>query len=130
MINYPRNYGKKCYDCQVFDPEIQRLLWHLLAETRGGEVRARIIELLRERSYNINQLAQLLALNYKAVEHHMDVLTKNNLVVTRERYGVLYFLSQFFLGSHGYFRRNLQQVRPVEAVNQIPPKKILAKIVE
>jgi len=79
------------------DPELRRLLWYLLAGTRGGENRIRIIELLHERPYNINQLAQILRLNYKAVEHHMNVLLKNNLVLTKgEKYGVLYFLTPYF----------------------------------
>ena len=73
------------------------MLWYLLAGSRGGENRAKIIDLLQHRPYNINQLAQLLGLDYKAVEHHIDVLRKNNLVISKgEKYSVLYFLSPYF----------------------------------
>jgi DNA-binding transcriptional ArsR family regulator len=34
------------------------------------------------------------ALNYKTVRHHLDVLEKNELVVTTgQRYGKMYFIS-------------------------------------
>lgn len=73
---------------------MKRLLWWLLAGTRGGEMRARIISLLKERPYNANQLAQELGVDYKTVRHHLRVLLKNRIVVAKgERYGRLYFLS-------------------------------------
>jgi predicted transcriptional regulator len=56
----------------------------------------KIIELLKDRPYNINQLAEVLKLDYKAVQHHILVLEKNNLVVkVGERYGILYFISNY-----------------------------------
>ena len=87
------------------DPDFRRLLWYLLAGTRGGDNRIKIIELLHDRPYNINQLAQALEVNYKAVEHHMRVLLKNNLVLTKgEKYGVLYFLTPYFENQFEAFR--------------------------
>lgn len=76
------------------DPELRRLLWYLLGGTRGGENRARIIRELRNRPSNLNQLANKLSLEYRAVKHHIDVLLKNSLVVTKgEHYGMTYFLN-------------------------------------
>ncbi len=87
------------------DPELRRLLWYLLAGSRGGENRIKIIEFLHERPYNINQLAQLLGIDYKAVEHHMDVLQKNSLVLTKgEKYGVLYFLTPYLEAHYDTFK--------------------------
>ena len=40
------------------DPSVKRLLWFLFAGSRGGDNRIRIIDLLKEHPYNINQLAR------------------------------------------------------------------------
>lgn len=62
------------------DPSVKRLLWFLFAGSRGGDNRIRIIDLLKEHPYNINQLAEALRLDYKAVQHHITVLEKNNII--------------------------------------------------
>jgi DNA-binding transcriptional ArsR family regulator len=78
------------------DPEAKRLLWYLFAGSRGGENRIRIIDLLKDRPHNMNQLAEALGLDYKAVQHHVGVLEKNNMVTrVGEKYGVLYFISNY-----------------------------------
>lgn len=78
------------------DPSAKRLLWFLFAGSRGGENRIRIIDLIKERPYNMNQLAEALGLDYKAIQHHVNVLEKNNMVTRAgEKYGVLYFISNY-----------------------------------
>lgn len=78
------------------DPEAKRLLWFLFAGSRGGENRIRIIDHLKDRPYNMNQLAEVLGIDYKAVQHHIGVLEKNNMVSKAgEKYGVLYFISNY-----------------------------------
>ncbi|MGI0078471.1 MAG: ArsR/SmtB family transcription factor [Nitrososphaerales archaeon] len=78
------------------DPELRRLLWYLLGGTRGGENRARIIHELFVRPSNMNQLSTKLNLDYRAIQHHVEVLRKNNLVTPHgERYGLTYFLNQW-----------------------------------
>jgi DNA-binding transcriptional ArsR family regulator len=80
----------------MIDPDARRLLWFLFAGSRGGENRIRIISLLKERPYNTNQLAEAMGLDYKAIQHHMSVLEKNNMVTKAgEKYGVLYFISPY-----------------------------------
>jgi predicted transcriptional regulator len=77
-------------------PEVRRLLWYLFAGSRGGENRIRIVDALKERPQNMNQLADMLNVDYKAVQHHIGVLEKNNMVTkTGEKYGVVYFISNF-----------------------------------
>jgi DNA-binding transcriptional ArsR family regulator len=72
----------------------KRLLWWLIAGTRGGVNRARIINLLYERPYNANQLASLLNLDYKTVRHHIEFLMKHDVLVQQgEGYGSVFFLS-------------------------------------
>ncbi len=78
------------------DPEAKRLLWFLFAGSRGGENRIRIIDLLKDRPHNMNQLADAMGVDYKAVQHHVGVLEKNNMVTkVGEKYGVLYFVSNY-----------------------------------
>jgi DNA-binding transcriptional ArsR family regulator len=78
------------------DPNAKRLLWFLFAGSRGGDNRMKIIDLLKERPYNINQLSESLGLDYKAIQHHILVLQKNNMVTKMgEKYGVLYFISNY-----------------------------------
>ena len=52
--------------------------------------------LLLEKPFNTHQLSQELDLDYKAVQHHMKVLEKNNMVTkVGEKYGAVYHLSNF-----------------------------------
>lgn len=73
----------------------KRSLWNILAGTRGGVTRINIIELLRERPYNVNQLHEKLNLDYKTIQHHIKVLSGVNVITTEEKgkYGSMYFLS-------------------------------------
>jgi len=81
------------------DPELRGLLWFLLGGTRGGENRARIIRKIRERPWNMNQLANELDLQYKAVQHHVKVLQRSSIIVSSgEKYGVTYSLSPWMSG--------------------------------
>ncbi len=78
------------------DPSTKRLLWFLFAGSKGGANRIRIIDLLIEQPYNTNQIAESLKLDYKAVQYHLSVLEKNNLISKEgEKYGTLYFLSNY-----------------------------------
>lgn len=78
------------------DPSAKRLFWYLFAGSRGGENRIKIILRLKEQPYNTNQLAEAMGLDYKAIQHHLDVLTKNNLIIKQgEKYGVLFFISPY-----------------------------------
>jgi len=78
------------------DPNAKRLLWYLFAGSRGGDNRIRIIDLLKDHPYNMNQLAEALCVDYKAAQHHIGVLEKNNMVSKAgEKYGVLYFISNY-----------------------------------
>lgn len=75
---------------------LNRRLWYLIAGTRGGINRAKIIWLLREHPSNANAIAEALHLDYKTVRHHLDVLRTNDVVMSREAdngYGTRYALS-------------------------------------
>lgn len=76
---------------------MEKALWYILAGTRGGENRARIIRLLDERPRNANKLAEALDVDYNTVRHHLDVLLEHNVVERGgEDYGAMYFLTDQF----------------------------------
>lgn len=73
---------------------MKKILWWLIAGTKGGINRARIIRELNNRPYNAHQLAENLHLDYKTVRHHIKVLEDNNVITASgEKYGTMYFLS-------------------------------------
>lgn len=78
------------------DRQTRKLLLYLFTGTRGGYTRLRIIMLLIERPLNTHQLSKELGLDYKAIQHHMKVLEKNNLVTkVGDKYGAIFHLSNF-----------------------------------
>ena len=78
------------------DPHARRLLWFAFAGSRGGLNRLRIITALKEKPQNTNQLANELGLDYKSIQHHINVLEKNNLISKEgEKYGIIFFISTF-----------------------------------
>ncbi len=78
------------------DKQTRKILLYLFTSTRGGFTRLRIIMHLLDQPYNTHQLAKVLDLDYKAVQHHMKVLQKNNMVSKiGEKYGAIFHLSNF-----------------------------------
>jgi DNA-binding transcriptional ArsR family regulator len=77
--------------------QFKYLLGWLIAGSRGGPMRAKIIEILKETPRNANQLATLLEVDYKTIRHHIDILEKNNMITSAGGsggvYGITYFLS-------------------------------------
>lgn len=73
---------------------MEAVLWQVLAGTRGGPNRARILNAIRERPRNANRLAEETGLAYQTVRHHLDVLERNDVVTsTDEEYGAVYLPS-------------------------------------
>ncbi len=78
-------------------PYAKNLLFFVFAGSRGGENRVKIMTALQNSPRNINQLANDLGLNYRAIQHHIEVLEKNNIITkVGEKYGATYFPSTFF----------------------------------
>ena len=75
---------------------MKNLLWYLVAGTKGGETRGRIIDFLEKKPSNANKIAEMLKLDYKTVRHHLKILEKNNIITTvnKDKYGAVYFLSE------------------------------------
>ena len=91
---------------------MKQVLWYVLAGTRGGYNRIRIIEALKERPYNANQLSEKLGMDYRTIRHHLKVMTDNNILArpAGESYGSMYFLSgimEKYMGTFEDIRKNL-----------------------
>lgn len=73
----------------------RKLLWWLLAGSRGGKNRFRIIRSLEKKPKNANQLAESLQLDYKTIKHHLKKLRENNIIdAVGDNYGQNYFLTE------------------------------------
>ena len=90
---------------------LKYLLGWLIAGTRGGVTRAKIIEALRERPQNANQLAKLLEMDYRTIRHHLKVLEKNRIITSAgEGYGTTYFLSPQMEENYALFEEIMNKI--------------------
>jgi len=96
---------------------LRQLLWYLIAGTRGGVNRARILETLRARPHNAHQLSESLGLDYRTVRHHLDLLQKNGLITrpAGDAYASPYFLSAYLEANYEVFEEIRKNIRPEEA---------------
>jgi len=70
------------------------VLWQVLASSRGGPTRVKLVRALDERPRNANQLAEELDLDYTTVRHHLDVLMENTVVDrSDDDYAAVYLLT-------------------------------------
>ena len=73
---------------------MEGVLWYLLASSRGGPTRVRLLRAIEHRPRNANQLATALELDYTTVRHHLDVLLDNNVVRRAgDDYGAVYLFT-------------------------------------
>ena len=90
---------------------LKYLLGWLVAGTRGGLTRAKIIMKLKEAPQNANQLASHLKMDYRTIRHHLRVLEKNRIVVSAgEGYGTTYFLSPVMEENYALFEEIVKKI--------------------
>ena len=102
---------------EYFDPRFKRILWYLIASTRGGTNRAKILGLLNSNPANPNQIATQLQIDYKTAIHHLKVLSENGLVITDklDSYGATYFLTPLMEKNYPTFQALLSKIRKNES---------------
>ena len=71
------------------------ILWGIIAGTRGGPNRAKILNLLYSKSLNEFQISKELKLDHKTIHHHLIILIKNSLISkpSEESYDIKYDLT-------------------------------------
>lgn len=76
--------------------DIRKLLVWLLYASRGGEMRLRILNLLKQNEQlNASQLAKALGVNYRTITYHLEILEAHNLVKkVQTGHGIYYRLSE------------------------------------
>jgi PAS domain S-box-containing protein len=113
-------------------PSLVQTLSHLVLGQKGGENRVLIIELLKQRPYNINQLAESLHLNYRSVKHHIDILRENGLLATSASsgYGEVYFLSPELVENYEVFKDIVSKLIASKHKSQEPSQAFFQNVME
>lgn len=77
---------------------------NLLLNRKGGKTTSKIIDLLFEQPYNLNQMSKILGLDYNTINHHICKLEKLEYVENDgEKYGALYYPSKKLLKQKEYY---------------------------
>jgi DNA-binding transcriptional ArsR family regulator len=92
---------------------MEGVLWYLLASSRGGPTRVRIVRALDERPRNANQLAEALDLDYTTVRHHLEVLREDNVLrKAGGDYAAVYLFTEQVRANWGTVEEILETVDP------------------
>ncbi len=87
------------------------ILWSIIAGTRGGVNRAKILNLVKDNPLNANKIATVLNLDHKTVVHHVKILSKNELIVKAEKdYGAEYQLTQIMKENQNVLEEIMEKI--------------------
>ena len=93
------------------DPRFKMILWSIIAGTRGGINRAKILNLLKNSPMNANKIATVMNLDYKTIVHHVKILSKNKLITKAEKdYGAEYHLTQIMKENQNTLEEIIQKI--------------------
>ncbi len=72
----------------------QQAVYWLIAGSKGGINRAKILFALEKEPMNSNVLSKKMKVDYKTIQHHISLLLENHLIVkTGSKYGQVFFVS-------------------------------------
>ena len=87
------------------------ILWAIIAGTRGGVNRAKILNLIKNNPLNSNKIATELNLDHKTVAHHVKILSKNELIIKAEKnYGAEYQLTQIMTENQNVLEEIMEKI--------------------
>lgn len=90
----------------------KRLLWWIFSVTSGGLVRAKIVELLKDRPSNPNQIAKELKLSYPTIRYHLNILQENKVVdFTKGTSVAMYYLTDEMMEIYPEFLKILEIIK-------------------
>lgn len=93
------------------NPRFKMILWSIIAGTRGGVNRAKILNLIKDTPLNAHKISTTLNLDHKTVAHHIKILSKNELVKKAEKdYGAEYELSDLMKENHNTLEEILEKI--------------------
>ena len=93
------------------DPRFKMILWAIIAGTRGGFNRAKILNLIKYTPMNANKIATVLNLDHKTVAHHVKILSKNDLIIKAEKeYAAEYSLTQIMKENQSVLEEIMQKI--------------------
>lgn len=89
------------------------ILWGIIAGTRGGPNRAKILNLLYSKSLNEFQISKELKLDHKTIHHHLKILTKNSLISkpSDESYDIKYDLTPIMKKNYTVLEEILSKIK-------------------
>ncbi|HKZ59760.1 MAG TPA: winged helix-turn-helix domain-containing protein [Candidatus Thermoplasmatota archaeon] len=104
---------------------MNQLFWHLLAGTRGGSNRLRILDEILQEPLNAQQLADRLGVDYRTVRHHIGVLSANGLLSRREGdgYGARLYASGLVVSNLGTLEEIHAHMRKGGGRVGVPPRR-------
>ena len=95
----------------VPDKRFKMILWSIVAGTRGGVNRAKILNLIKDTPMNANKIATVLNLDHKTIIHHVKILAKNELVVKAEKdYGAEFELTKIMKENQSALEEIMQKI--------------------
>lgn len=108
---------------------LKRNLSFLILGQKGGKNRMEIIALLRDRPYNINQLAEILGLNYRTIKHHIGLLLKFQLISSSRTggYGDVFFLTPELEGNMQLYDGIVQKMATVKKLQDFTDSPLFFK---
>ena len=93
------------------NPRFKMILWFIIAGTKGGINRAKILNLIKDTPMNANKIATALNLDYKTIVHHVKILSKNDLVIKAEKdYAAEYQLTQIMKENQSVLEEIMQKI--------------------
>ena len=92
-------------------PEIKRWMCFLFTNSRGGIRRMKIVLQLKHGSLNRHRLSRELGIEYKSLQHHMNVLKKYGILENSDNdYAKIFFLSSMVISNIAIFDEIVQKM--------------------